>query len=230
MKLNERIDKIMSNLPSSVEDLNYKYTSIHEVPYIQHIPSVVEETQLEFLKICGEVLKSDYYTTGKIHRQGIIGRYLDDCGINELSSTWHRFMCIDEEYREWQQPYYAYPDRLNDRETLCINESDPELISYFRDKKLDLILIESKLQKSIKNLIKVKEDKNILDDFSKQRYDEKFPREPRSYGYHYYDEFEIINEDKIRIHFKHGVGDYDYDDSFDVDMIPYFRDEKLNKI
>jgi hypothetical protein len=25
MELNERIDKIMSNLPSSVEDLNYKY-------------------------------------------------------------------------------------------------------------------------------------------------------------------------------------------------------------
>jgi hypothetical protein len=148
----ERINRVMSNLPSSVEDLNYRYTSVHEIPYIQHIPDVheipyiqhipdvVEETQTEFLKICGEILKSDYYTTRKIHRQGIVGRYLDDCGVNELNSSWYRFMCIDEEYREWQQPYYAYPDRLNGRETLCINELEPELVSYFRDKKIDKIL------------------------------------------------------------------------------------------
>lgn len=139
--LKERIDKVMSNLPpTTVEDFNHKYTSMNEIPYIQHIPDVVEKTQTEFLQICGEILKSDVYTTGKLHRQGIIGRYLDDCGVSELYSTWNRFMCIDQEYREWGQPYYAYPDRLNGRETLCINELEPELVSYFRDKKIDKIL------------------------------------------------------------------------------------------
>ena len=160
--LKERIDLVMQNLPISMEELNSKYVSKNEVPYIQHTPDSVEKTQADFLKICDEVLKSDYYTTGKIHRQGIIGRYLDDCGVSELYSTWTRFMCIDEQYREWSQPYYAHPDKVKESDMLCINTLEPELISYFRDKKLEQILIESELQKSVRNLLKIKEDQKRL--------------------------------------------------------------------
>ena len=102
--LSERIKGVMSILPPSYHDLNISGGE----KYIQHIPEDVEEAQSQFLRICSEVLNSDVYTKDKVHRQGIIGRYLDDCGVSILYKTWNRFMCIDELYREWEQPYYAF--------------------------------------------------------------------------------------------------------------------------
>ena len=93
-------------------------------------------------------------------------------------------------------------------------------------------LIESELQKSVKNLISVKEDRKRLDDFAKARYNEEYPidySKPRQ-GYHYYDAFKIIDENTIKVFFKYGAGDYDYDGSFDIDLVPYYRDEKLENI
>lgn len=92
--------------------------------------------------------------------------------------------------------------------------------------------MSSELQKSVKNLISVKEDNRRLDDFAKARYDEKFPRDPKKFdqGWHHYDDFKIINENILRVKYKHGFADYEYDDSFDVDLIPYYRDEKLEEI
>jgi hypothetical protein len=86
------------------------------------------------------------------------------------------------------------------------------------------------LEQSIQNLIKVKIDQKRLDDFARERYNEEHPRDysKPSQGYHHYDAFKVIDENTIRIFFKYGAGDYDYDDSFDVDMRPYYREEKIN--
>ena len=91
-------------------------------------------------------------------------------------------------------------------------------------------LKESELQNSVRKLISVKEDRKRLVDFAKSRYDENFPRDPKKFdqGWHHYDSYQIINETTLRVKYKHGFGDYEYYDSFDVDLIPYYRDEKLN--
>lgn len=93
-------------------------------------------------------------------------------------------------------------------------------------------IIESELQKSVRNLISVKEDRKKLNDFAKARYDEKFPRDLKKFdqGWHHYDRFAIIDENTISVEYKYGAGDYEYNESFDVDLIPYYRDEKLEKI
>lgn len=93
-------------------------------------------------------------------------------------------------------------------------------------------LVESELQKSIRNLIDVRLDKKRIDDFAHKRYDEEYPKDysKPSQGYHYYDRFEIVNENTIKVCFKYGAGEYEYDGSFDVDMTPYYRDEKLLNI
>jgi hypothetical protein len=93
-------------------------------------------------------------------------------------------------------------------------------------------IIESELQKSVRNLISVKEDRKKLNDFAKARYDEKFPRNAKKIdqGWHHYDRFVIIDENTITVEYKYGVGDYEYNESFDVDLIAYYRDEKLEKI
>ncbi len=147
MNLKNRIDKIMSNLPLSTFLSTFNITD-KRIPYIQHIPEEFEKTQTEFIKICIDVLKHDHgfvslcemaLTEDKIYRQGIIGRYLEDCGVNELYLTWNRFMCTDEKYREWEQPYFvnSEPDHRN---IICLNQIEPELIKYFRDKKIDNLL------------------------------------------------------------------------------------------
>ena len=86
------------------------------------------------------------------------------------------------------------------------------------------------LENSIQNLIKVKSDQKRLDNFSRERYNEEYPRDYSKpiQGYHYYDTFEVIDENTIKVFFKYGAGDYDYNGSFEVDMRPYYRDEKIN--
>jgi hypothetical protein len=92
--------------------------------------------------------------------------------------------------------------------------------------------MSSELQKSVKNLISVKEDRKKLDDFAKARYNEKFPRDFKKFdqGWHHYDRSVIIDENTISVEYKYGAGDYDYSGNFNVDLIPYYRDEKLENI
>jgi hypothetical protein len=90
------------------------------------------------------------------------------------------------------------------------------------------------LKQSVECLLNVESDKKRLDKFSRERYDEKFHMtttfliQPTNQGYHYYDTFKVIDENTIKIFFRYGIGDYEYDDSFDVDMRLYYREEKLN--
>jgi hypothetical protein len=87
------------------------------------------------------------------------------------------------------------------------------------------------LKQSVENLIKANSERKRLDKFSRERYDEEYPIQeelhPRDFWQCYYT-FKIIDENTIRVIFKYGIGDYDYENSFDVDMRPYYRDEKLN--
>ena len=130
------IDEIMSILPSR-EIFNLQTS---EYCYIQHISTDVEEAQNRFIHYCvsQKVLPERFLTVTNISRQGIIGRYLDDCGNNEISKTWTRFMCIDDHYREWEQPYFAinYDHILR---CYCLN-SRPELVQFFRNRKINKIL------------------------------------------------------------------------------------------
>jgi len=225
--MKDRINEIMKVLPPSFRDLGISNDS--SCPsYIQHIAEDVEEAQRLFIELVDEVLGTKY--SGKeIHRRGIIGRIIDDSGNRELYQAWNRFVCIDDKYREWEQPYYAMNEQAK---SICVNKTNPKIIAYLRDRKLDQILVESELQKSIKNLIRVKDDRAKVDDFARERYYEKFPIKERNFdgSWHRYKDFRIINESTLRVNYRHGFADYEYDDSFDVDMTAYYRDEKLKKI
>ncbi len=141
--IQEKVNKIMSKLPKSIEDLEADKKYI--MPYIQHSKEIVDMVEFEFLELCSDALNSDVYRTlnksGSVHRQGIVGRYLDDSGNYVLYGAWSRFMCIDINYREWIQPYYAINhSNYKVGECTCINDKFPELISYFRDIKLNDLL------------------------------------------------------------------------------------------
>lgn len=43
----------------------------------------------------------------EIHPMGFGGRIIDECSNKPLNKLWWRFSCIDQQGREWQQPYFA---------------------------------------------------------------------------------------------------------------------------
>ena len=146
----KKVEELFSYLPPSLDKVKDKlYENGNEVglktgyePYIQHIPEMVEEAQRSFIELCVQEGALDKkFLSGKVHRQGIIGRYLDDSGFG-IYKYWNRFMCIDEKYREWEQPYYAinFEKEGKDFHGYCINTISPELISFFRDQKIKTVL------------------------------------------------------------------------------------------
>ncbi len=133
------LDKVKDNLSENGQKIGLK--TGYE-PYIQHTPEVVEETQASFIELCvKDGVLPEKFLEGKVHRQGIIGRYLDDSGSGTYK-YWYRFMCIDEKYREWEQPYYAINTDKEGKDFtgVNINTLSPELISFFREQKINEVL------------------------------------------------------------------------------------------
>jgi hypothetical protein len=130
---------VLKLLPPSISDLGKTLESgvyLKDGVYIQHIPKIVEKAQKEFLELCVEIgVLPNKYLEGKVHRQGIVGRFLDDCGKKEIYSTWYRFMCIDDNYKEWEQPYYTH----HKQEGHSLNDN-PIIKQFFRDQKINQIL------------------------------------------------------------------------------------------
>lgn len=85
--------------------------------YIQQKESSVVSAMIKTIKLLDipEDIKDKALQSPFKSRFGIIDRYLDDCDLLHRK-IWYRFMCIDDQYREWGQPYFAMnPDKGNQR-------------------------------------------------------------------------------------------------------------------
>lgn len=80
------------------------------------------------------------------------------------------------------------------------------------------------IELSVKALHETEHHRKNVDEFSRECYDCEFPRTDKklrdvvSGVYHYYDTFEIVAEDKIKVKYKYGGGDMEFADSFIVDL------------
>jgi hypothetical protein len=83
---------------------------LDEEHYHQHDPEVVIACRVAILKVCRKLyptFKVFYHEPlSEVHPRSVVGRLLDDCG-GPLNTAWGRFMCTDDQGREWQQPYYV---------------------------------------------------------------------------------------------------------------------------
>lgn len=85
-----------------------------ELEYDQYVQHNAEAVKKQWRVFCNMVAVAipDYSQiakgcgNGKIHRSHI-GRVIDDYNIKCLRSLYYRFECIDEQGREYQQPYFA---------------------------------------------------------------------------------------------------------------------------
>ncbi len=139
----ERIKEIFELLPPSYSHLSSLLRDgegFKDACYIQHIPDNVELVQKLFLELCHDIgILQNYDPDAKHHRLGIIGRILSDCGDDEIYRAWNRLMCIDEDYREWEQPYYSM-NYLKYKDIGISLNNNPVIVQYFRDSKLKDIL------------------------------------------------------------------------------------------
>jgi len=69
----------------------------------------------------------------------------------------------------------------------------------------------SKLNKALKKLISVKDQQNIVNDFAEKKFNEENVTSA------YYEGFDIVSENKIRVNYGYGEG---FSDSFEVDIEP----------
>jgi len=137
------LSEILDMLPPSISQLEEEFennVAFDSEVFIQHLPQVVEEAQHEFIKYCVEEgVLSENFLNGKVSRQGIVGRYLDDGQNRKLYSVWYRFMCIDDNYKEWNQPYYAMNFEKYRNSGVSLN-NHPRIKQFYRDLKINNIL------------------------------------------------------------------------------------------
>ena len=103
----EIVEYIMMKLPLIPDSCNFS----NGHGYIQHNESDLLNVRNEFL----EFFKR--YSDHKWIQQTIdggfeshsswAGRIIGECGYHSISKHWYRFGCIDSQFREWGQPYYA---------------------------------------------------------------------------------------------------------------------------
>lgn len=141
MSLEDKIKEIMSILPPSINYIDsvlVSTTADDRYPrrYIQHIPEDVELAQKLFIELVNSELKTDF-STENINRLGILGRYIDDSGNSLLYNTWSRFMCIDNDYNEWEQPSYA---KHTPKNKISLNKTNPIIKSFYRDRLIDKLI------------------------------------------------------------------------------------------
>lgn len=145
-----KIEEIINRLPiqpgKTTISLSY---SNDRIPYIQHIPEIVDNVfddfvkLLEFEDIIPRLNNSKCQFSEKYK---IISRYLDDSN-SDIYRYWYRYCCIDNEYREWEQPYFvelSNSGKLYERGYTAIEiNNTPELIPYFRNYKIEKIIYEN---------------------------------------------------------------------------------------
>ena len=77
--------------------------------YIQLSEPIVTKVREQLLDLIGEKVTHKWVQEsrgGKKHPSWV-HRLLSDCEITPLSKAWYRICCVDDQWREWGQPYYA---------------------------------------------------------------------------------------------------------------------------
>lgn len=104
-KLVEEIEKIMSNLPPTPDDIDFQ----NGHGYIQHDPDKIPGAMMALVNVSGipkKYVPEDFKEKPFFYRRNIIGRILGDSN-SPVYSPWMRFSRMDDSYKEYGQGYFA---------------------------------------------------------------------------------------------------------------------------
>lgn len=103
-------DTLVNAVKDAMSSLALPPRKIEPEEYFQHDPTAVVDCRCRILKLAAKEFPSfdcfRHEPPSEVHPRGIVGRILDDCG-GPINTAWGRFMRIDDQGREWEQPYYA---------------------------------------------------------------------------------------------------------------------------
>jgi len=115
----ERVNNIMALLPPLPKDDGCNFSN--GSGYVKHNKATLRNAQIQLLEICKEYIDHKWIQQtidDETMHSSYVGRLLSDYGIRPLNDAWYRFSCVDDQYREWGQPYFATnPDKGTD---LCV--------------------------------------------------------------------------------------------------------------
>jgi hypothetical protein len=110
---------IMSLLPKRPESCDFSNGN----GYIQHDKDRLLSVRNDFLEFCKRY--SDHKWIQETIDKGFdahpswAGRILSECLPRSIYKHWHRLSCIDNQFREWGQPYYAdHPEQAKNQSKL----------------------------------------------------------------------------------------------------------------
>lgn len=122
-KLIMAIKEIESKLPNRPKDDGCNFSNGEG--YLQHDQGMIDKAMVDLLKVSS--VDKEYWDKPEFLdnpfrcRFGVIGRIIDDSG-SPIHSLWNRFMCMDENYREYGQCYYA--THQSDATGGCLNTGE----------------------------------------------------------------------------------------------------------
>jgi hypothetical protein len=85
--------------------------------YIQHTPELVREYKRAVLLLAASKRPDVKFAEwaekpDQVHGMSVVGRYIDDGCDKYIGRLWYRVCCLDDQCREWGQPYFAlHPGR-----------------------------------------------------------------------------------------------------------------------
>lgn len=106
--ISEEVERALRPLGARplLEWRQYRQHPVVAVDLVKHALVALAERESPAIREVMEKARAQGLTNIDAHPFSIIGRILDDMG-GPLNAAWGRLMCIDEQGREWPQPYFA---------------------------------------------------------------------------------------------------------------------------
>lgn len=120
-------EKAMEQIPP---DQSYKKLDFRNGDgYIQHHPAVFRKFKLDILRLIQtftghHVIDTaiEKINTNKVHSSWVTRIASDYDFYTAVSLAWYRVCCTDDQFREWEQPYYAMKTHTPSN-PICMNEA-----------------------------------------------------------------------------------------------------------
>lgn len=77
--------------------------------------------------------------------------------------------------------------------------------------------MKDKILEAAKRILEVREEDKLLYAFARKKYNERFP-EILETGWRAFDDYTVLDEDTLLVHYKYGIGDVEYEHSFTVKL------------
>lgn len=120
----DKVAGIVSNLPDKPENDGCSFAN--GGGYLQHEKHALVSAKKALLSLANEISPHKWFVQSiedDTAHSSWAGRIIDDSEkLAPINKAWYRIMCVDEQFREWGQPYFA--NNPNKAKQVRLNAAD----------------------------------------------------------------------------------------------------------